>query len=159
MRSLTNLGKRVHRILRDSAFDANVSYDNHDNIDFDNTDTLIDTVNVTGGWVDGEWVEPTKRELTIYANIQPSLLSYQSKMLPESEREKEAIAIFSNHHLYTARTGNPPLEADLVLYRGASWKVVVSKPYGNFGQHCEAIAVKLNDTLVKREDGEVGLIV
>ena len=80
-------------------------------------------------------------------------------MLPESEREKEAIAIFSNHHLYTVRTGNPPLEADLVLYRGAYWKVVVSKPYGNFGQHCEAIAVKLNDTLVKREDGEVGLIV
>ena len=155
MRSLTNLGKRVHRILRDSAFDANVSYDNRDNIDFDNTDTLIDTVNVTGGWVDGEWVEPTKRELTIYANIQPSLLSYQSKMLPESEREKEAIAIFSNHHLYTARTGNPPLEADLVSYRGAYWKVVVSKPYNNFGEHCEAIAVRLNDSESPRITGEV----
>ena len=133
MRSLTNLGKRLHQVTRQ--------------------------VDDSGKWVDGEWVIADREIINIYANIQPSLLSYQSKMLPESEREKEAIAIFSNHHLYTARTGNPPLEADLVLYRGASWKVVVSKPYGNFGQHCEAIAVKLNDTLVKREDGEVGLIV
>ena len=116
---------------------------------------MIDTVNVTGGWVDGEWVEPTKRELTIYANIQPSLLSYQSKMLPESEREKEAIAIFSNHHLYTARTGEVPLEADLVFYRGAYWKVVVSKPYNNFGEHCEAIAVRLNDSESPRITGEI----
>ena len=133
MRSLTNLGKRVHQVTRQ--------------------------VDDSGKWVDGEWVQADRVVINIYANIQPSLLSYQSKMLPESEREKEAIAIFSNHHLYTARTGNPPLEADLVSYRGAYWKVVVSKPYMNFGEHCEAIAVKLNDTLVKREDGEVGLIV
>ena len=129
MRSLTNLGKRLHQVTRQ--------------------------VDDSGKWVDGEWVQANRAIINIYANIQPSLLSYQSKMLPESEREKEAIAIFSNHHLYTARTGNPPLEADLVLYRGAYWKVVVSKPYVNFGEHCEAIAVKLNDTLVKREDGEV----
>ena len=133
MRSLTNLGKRLHQVTRQ--------------------------VDDSGKWVDGEWVIADREIINIYANIQPSLLSYQSKMLPESEREKEAIAIFSNHHLYTARTGNPPLEADLVSYRGAYWKVVVSKPYMNFGEHCEAIAVKLNDTLVKREDGEVELIV
>ena len=129
MRSLTNLGKRVHQVTRQ--------------------------VDDSGKWVDGEWVEPTKRELTIYANIQPSLLSYQSKMLPESEREKEAIAIFSNHHLYTARTGNPPLEADLVFYRGAYWKVVVSKPYNNFGEHCEAIAIRLDDSESPRITGEI----
>ena len=133
MRSLTNLGKRLHQVTRQ--------------------------VDDSGKWVDGEWVIADREIINIYANIQPSLLSYQSKMLPESEREKEAIAIFSNHHLYTARTGNPPLEADLVSYRGAYWKVVVSKPYMNFGEHCEAIAVKLNDTLIKREDGEVGRIV
>ena len=76
-------------------------------------------------------------------------------MLPESEREKEAIAIFSNHHLYTARTGEVPLEADLVFYRGAYWKVVVSKPYMNFGEHCEAIAVRLNDSESPRITGEI----
>ena len=101
MRSLTNLGKRLHQVTRQ--------------------------VDDSGKWVDGEWVQANRAIINIYANIQPSLLSYQSKMLPESEREKEAIAIFSNHHLYTARTGSVPLEADLIFYRGAYWKVVVSK--------------------------------
>ena len=74
MRSLTNLGKRLHQVTRQ--------------------------VDDSGKWVDGEWVIADREIINIYANIQPSLLSYQSKMLPESEREKEAIAIFSNHHLY-----------------------------------------------------------
>ena len=129
MRSLTNLGKRLHQVTRQ--------------------------IDDSGKWVDGEWVQADRAIINIYANIQPSLLSYQSKMLPESEREKEAIAIFSNHHLYTARTGNVPLEADLVFYRGAYWKVVVSKPYNNFGEHCEAIAVRLDDSISPRITGEV----
>ena len=120
MRSLTNLGKRIHQVTRQ--------------------------VDDSGKWVDGEWVQADRAIINIYANIQPSLLSYQSKMLPEGEREKEAIAIFSNHHLYTERTGSVPLEADLIFHRGAYWKVVVSKPYNNFGEHCEAIAVRLNDS-------------
>ena len=129
MRSLTNLGKRVHQVTRQ--------------------------VDDSGKWVDGEWVQADRAIISIYANIQPSLLSYQSKMLPESEREKEAIAIFSNHHLYTARTGSVPLEADLIFYRGAYWKVVVSKPYNNFGEHCEAIAIRLDDSISPRITGEI----
>ena len=129
MRSLTNLGKRVHQVTRQ--------------------------VDDSGKWVDGEWVQADRVIINIYANIQPSLLSYQSKMLPESEREKEAIAIFSNHHLYTARTGSVPLEADLIFYRGAYWKVVVSKPYNNFGEHCEAIAIRLDNSESPRITGEV----
>ena len=129
MRSLINLGKRLHQVTRQ--------------------------VDDSGKWVDGEWVQADRVVINIYANIQPSLLSYQSKMLPESEREKEAIAVFSNHHLYTARTGEIPLEADLIFYRGAYWKVVVSKPYNNFGEHCEAIAVRLNDSMSPRITGEV----
>lgn len=129
MRSLTNLGKRLHQVTRQ--------------------------VDDSGKWVDGEWVVADREIINIYANIQPSLLSYQSKMLPESECEKEAIAIFSNHHLYTARTGEVPLEADLVFYRGAYWKVVVSKPYMNFGEHYEAIAVRLNDSESHRITGEI----
>ena len=70
MRSLTNLGKRVHQVTRQ--------------------------VDDSGKWVDGEWVQADRVVINIYANIQPSLLSYQSKMLPESEREKEAIAVRLN---------------------------------------------------------------
>ena len=132
MRSLTNLGKRLHQVTRQ--------------------------VDDSGKWVDGEWVIADRAIINIYANIQPSLLSYQSKMLPESEREKEAINIFSNDWLYTARTGSNALEADVILYRGAKWRVVVVKPYGNFGQHCEAFAIKVDDSLVTRHEGTMGVV-
>lgn len=141
MSSLTNLGKRRYEVLRDSAYD-----------------TVNGTTNLTSGWVDGEWIASTSRTVTIFANIQPAMASYQSKMLPESEREKEAINIFSNDWLYTARTGRNALEADVILYRGAKWRVVVTKPYGNFGQHCEAFAIKIDDTLVTRHEGTIGVV-
>ena len=141
MSSLTNLGKRRYEVLRDSAYD-----------------TVNGTVNLTSGWVDGEWVGSESRTVTIFANIQPAMASYQSKMLPESEREKEAINIFSNDWLYTARTGRNALEADVILYRCAKQRVVVTKPYGNFGQHCEAFAIKVDDTLVTRHEGTIGVV-
>ena len=141
MSSLTNLGKRRYEVLRDSAYDS-----------------VNGTTNLTSGWVDGEWVESESRTVTIIANIQPAMASYQSRMLPESEREKEAINIFSNDWLYVARTGHSALEADVILYRGAKWRVVVTKPYGNFGQHCEAFAIKVDDTLVTRHEGTIGVV-
>lgn len=130
--SITNLGKRKYTVLRQPEG--------------------------AGDWVDGEWVETLLIEIPIIANIQPSTLSYRTQMLPTGEREKEAIAIFSNDWLYSARTGVQPIRSDLVVYRGAQWKVVVSKPYGNFGQHCEALAIKLDDSVTYRLDGKIGII-
>ena len=116
--SITNLGKRPHVVLRDIT---------------------------VGQHVDGEWVEPVKGQVVVFANIQPSTFSYRTQLLPTGDREKEAVSIFSNDWLHTARTGDG-LGCDVVVYRGALWEVVVSKPYGNFGQHCEAMAIKINDT-------------
>lgn len=132
--SITNLGKRDHKAIR--------------HIDFIGA----------GTWVDGEWVAAVTEEFLIRANIQPSTFSYRTQLLNSGDREKEAINIFSDDWLNTARTGAQPLEADVVIYRGAKWKVVVSKPYGNFGQHCEALALKIDDTLTVRETGNMGVI-
>ncbi len=129
--SITNLGKRKYELLRDVSGLG------------------------SGGWVDGEWVEATKEIIPFIANIQPSTLSYRTQMLPSGEREKEAIAIYSNDWLHTATTGASPVASDLILYRGAQWKVVVTKPYGNFGNHCEALAIKLDDTLIYRLSGKM----
>lgn len=128
--SFTSLGKRQHKLKRFNE----------------------------GAWVDGEYVTGADLEVTIFANIQPASLTYISKMLIEGEKEKEMIAIFSNHWVYPARSGDEPLTADIILYRGSEWKVVNSKPFGNFGQHCEAIAVKLNDVNVTRVEGLIGVI-
>lgn len=109
-----------------------------------------------GEYVDGEWVETIKLEFTIRANIQPSMASYRTQLLPEGDRNKEAISVFSNDWLYTARSGvEEALKGDLVFYRGGYWEVVVSRPYGNFGEHCEALAIKLNDSLISRVVGDI----
>lgn len=130
--SITNLGKRPHTVLRDI---------------------------LQGGYVDGEWVKGVRRQVPIMANIQPSTFSYRTQLLPTGDREKEAISIFSNDWLHTSRTGDN-LVADVIVYREALWKVVVSKPYGNFGRHCEAMAIKLDDSDYAKyiETGTIGVI-
>ena len=129
--SITNLGKRDHVVLRDSQ-EA-----------------------LTGTYIDGEWVEAKRIEVTIRANIQPNTASYRTQLLPSGDRDKEALAIYSNEWLHTARKGANPLECDIILYRGAQWEVIVSKPYGNFGEHCEAMAVKLDDSVSERLVGKM----
>lgn len=134
MASITNLGKRNHLILRQ-----------------------VETP-LAGTYVDGEWIDAITEQVVIRANIQPAVASYQTKLLPEGDREKEAIAIYSNDWLHVSRSGAVPLSCDVILYRGAKWEVVVSRPYGNSGQHCEAFAVKLDDSLTTRDTGTIGVI-
>ena len=127
--SFTTLGKKLHRVIR---------------------------VSGTGDYVDGEYVESPSEVIIIKANIQPSMASYRTQLLPEGDRNKEAITIFSNDWLYTARSAvDIPLPCDLVIYRGAMWEVVVSRPYGNFGEHCEALAIKLDDSNIPRINGDI----
>ena len=128
--SITNLGKRDYNILR---ADGKVVY------------------------VDGEPVAPLPRVVVVRANIQPSTFSYRTQLLDSGDRDKEALNIYSNDWLYTSRKGNGTC-SDVVLYRGAQWEVVVSKPYGNFGQHCESLALKLDEEATYSLDGIVGLI-
>ena len=127
--SFTTLGKKLHRVIR---------------------------VSGTGNYIDGEYIESPSEVIIIKANIQPSMASYRTQLLPEGDRNKEAITIFSNDWLYTARSGvGIPLPCDLVIYRGAMWEVVVSRPYGNFGEHCEALAIKLDDSNIPRINGDI----
>lgn len=127
--SLTNLGKKVHRAIRS---------------------------NGSGEYVDGEYIKTPDEEITIYANIQPAMASYRTQLLPEGDRNKEAISIYSNDWLYTTRGGvDNPLNNDIIIYRGAMWEIVVSRPYGNFGEHCEALAIKLNESEIPRITGTI----
>jgi len=112
----------------------------------------------SGQWVDGEYV-PTaagKTEVPFKANIQPAFQGYQLKLLPAGDREKEAIFISSEDYVYTARSnGSKLLEADIVIYNGAMWKVMYSMPYQNLGFHCECVAIKLPDSEKERITGKV----
>ena len=132
--SITNLGKRDYTVIR---------------------------VDGTGQYVDGEYVESTPQEIKIRANIQPAMSSFRTQLLPEGDRNKEAITIYSNDWLYTTRSGTSlggvsnSAQNDVVIYRGAKWEVVVSRPYGNFGEHTEALAIKLNESNIERINGDI----
>ena len=132
--SITNLGKRDYTVIR---------------------------VDGTGQYVDGEYVESTPQEIKIRANIQPAMSSFRTQLLPEGDRNKEAITIYSNDWLYTTRSGTSlggvsnSAQNDIVIYRGAKWEVVVSRPYGNFGEHTEALAIKLNESNIERINGDI----
>ena len=132
--SITNLGKRDYTVIR---------------------------VDGTGQYVDGEYIESTPQEIKIRANIQPAMSSFRTQLLPEGDRNKEAITIYSNDWLYTTRSGTSlggvsnSAQNDVVIYRGAKWEVVVSRPYGNFGEHTEALAIKLNESNIERINGDI----
>lgn len=123
--SITNLGKRIHYLERHSP----------------------------SKWVDGDFVEGGVKIVPIKANIQPSTLSYRTQLLPSGDRDREAIAIYSNHWVNVSSKGSNPTPPDVILYRGARWEVVVTKPYGNFGRHCEALALKLDESQTRRDEG------
>ena len=118
--------------------------------------TLYRDDGLTGGYVDGDWVEGGKTEVKFKANIQPAFQGYQLKLLPEGDREKEAIWFSSIDYVYTARSnGVKQLEADYILYNGAMWKVMYTMPYQNLGFHVECLAIKVPESEKERVTGEV----
>lgn len=128
--SVTNLGKKVYTLLRDVDDEA------------------------SGEWVDGEWIPALQKEVRFKANIQPAFSFNQTKLLPEGDRDKEAIWGSSNQWVYTSRTGKRNLEPDYILYNGVYWEVKATMPYLNFGKHVEFVAIKVKDQTRIRTEGD-----
>lgn len=94
----------------------------------------------------GVWHEGVKEDLEIEANVQP--LGYRdSLMLPESERTKASIKIYSSEVIKGAREGEEATEADEVDWEGYVWKVsrVHSYKMGVLN-HYKAIAYRLRES-------------
>jgi hypothetical protein len=81
-----------------------------------------------GSYVDGEWVESPETLITIEANVQPVQFR-EIMMMPESERTKEWIKIYSVSEIRTAVEGPGGWEADFVDWDGYSYRVMKSKKY------------------------------
>ena len=125
-----NLGRKKHTVYRDDG--------------------------LNGGYVDGEWVESGKVEVTIRSNIQPSFQAYQTSLILQGDREKEAIWFSSIDYVYTSRSnGIKNLSPDYMLYNDCLWEVKYTMPYQNLGFHVEGLAIKLPDSEKERITGEV----
>ena len=128
---VSNLGKKLHKIYRDIG---------------------------AGEWVNGEYVPASKKELFIKANIQPSWSFKTTMVLPSGDRDRRAIWFSSNDWVYEASHGAEPKEADIIEYNGAKWEVKAVNPYGNFGTHCEGVAVLIETEQRPRKDGVINEI-
>lgn len=121
-------------------------------------DPRATTEGAQGFYENGEWIEPEYVKMQGRMNVQPNFSSFLVKTLPEGDREKQAIWFSSDVWLYAADSGGMH-KGDLIFYQGVFWEVRTSSPYGNFGTHCEGIAIKINKTpVLERVEGEVGVI-
>lgn len=83
-----------------------------------------------GAWLKGRWVEnDVPEDITIEANVQP-LKFTEIFQMPESERTKKWIKLFTTYHVVTAEesaeTGNP---ADAILWEGHWYRAMQEKHY------------------------------
>ena len=80
-----------------------------------------------GDWVDGYRVKGSTTEITLEANVQP-LKGSELLALPESDRTKESIKIYSVETLKTVDEYSQE-EADIVVWNGKKFKAAMTMTY------------------------------
>lgn len=111
--------------------------------------TTIQVERDTGGQtiVHGKPVESPKTILTMIANVQPALQMNRMMLLPEGDRSKQAILVFTVAELKMADEGLAlPTKADVVLWKGKRWEVKMAFNYEmGVMDHCESICIREDD--------------
>ena len=111
--------------------------------------TTIQVERDTGGQtiVHGKPVESPKTILNMVANVQPALQMNRMNLLPEGDRSKQAILVFTVQELKMADEGLAlPTKADVVIWKGKRWEVKMAFNYEmGVMDHCEAICVREDD--------------
>jgi hypothetical protein len=96
-----------------------------------------------GSWIKGVWTADSPESLQIKANIQPVLKSTDTMILPEAERSKEAIKVYTTSPLYQRLEGSSPREGDIISWDGKLFEVrKVSEYKMGILNHFKAIAVR-----------------
>ena len=102
----------------------------------------------SGNYVDGRYVEATPTTSTIQANVQPGLKFNDLQHIPEGQRGRKAIRIYSASEIRT-RDEKPSggHSADVVTWNGEDYEVVFAHNY-QMGvlDHWKAIAVRIEVT-------------
>jgi len=106
--------------------------------------------NVGGTWSNGLYTKGATTEISIEGSVQPvngeDLLN-----LPEAQRSKGVLKIFTDVKLYTVSTKNNFM-ADILEYKGDKYEVQEVKDYSDyFFSHYRAILTKVEDNIEKRK--------
>jgi hypothetical protein len=81
-----------------------------------------------GAYVGGRWVEGTPLPIEIQGNLQP-LRFHEIMQLPESDRTKEWIKVYSAEEMYTSVEGVDGRQADIIHWEGKDYKVMRCRHY------------------------------
>lgn len=93
-----------------------------------------------------DYTAGTTSTLTIKANVQPAT-KYQTLQLPEADRTKASIAIWTVSELRVQREGTGGNGADLISWNGEVWEVMqVERWQMGVLDHYHAIAVRRERT-------------
>lgn len=104
---------------------------------------IVVTSTGQGSWVKGVYQKGTPNERTISANVQPVLKGTDTLLVPEADRSKEIIKIYTTEKLVSRIEGSNPNDADTIVYDGKTFEVmrVISYKIGILN-HYKAIAVR-----------------
>lgn len=84
----------------------------------------------TGGTRDkGVWKENPPEIIKVRGSVQPYLKSTDLMMLPEGDRTKETLKLYSMDEVLEGREGHNARSPDIILWDGEEWEVKKSVPY------------------------------
>lgn len=97
------------------------------------------TVNRSSGgtWVKGVYRPNASTPVVMKANIQPVLKSTDTMLLPEGDRSKEMIKVYTVAPLIQRIEGVSPKQGDTFVFDGKTWEVirVISYKMGILDHH------------------------
>jgi len=89
----------------------------------------IPVVRKIGEWVKGRWVESEiPEEFSIEGNVQPVKMN-EILQMPEADRTREWIKVYTAESVVTAEEGTDPNLADVLIYHDKRYKAMKQKQY------------------------------
>lgn len=106
--------------------------------------TIVVNRTAIGSYIGGRYVDGTVTSIPIEANVQP-VNAKELLNLPEAQRSRDVIKIYTSFELKAAREGVVSTKADLIVYDGSTWQVHSSDTYKmGILNHTKALAFKLD---------------
>lgn len=104
----------------------------------------VDVTRVEGGsLVKGIWRKGTPTTFSIKANIQPLLKGTDLQLLPEGDRTREVIKVYTTTPLLQRQEGSQAHEGDLISWDGKMFEVIRAITYKmGLLDHTKAICVR-----------------
>lgn len=103
---------------------------------------LIIVRKTAGSYIDGRYVEGTTSSFTIRANVQPGLKFNDTQYLPEGERGRLAVRVYTDSEIRARKEGANGYDADEFEYEGHTYVIRWCHFYAmGVLNHWKAIAV------------------